>query len=240
LAELPACPIIREGENNEGPVRAVRGLAGEEAKDTMQVIRGKSGWIEIICGPMFSGKSEELIRRLRRAEIARQRVQIFKHSIDDRYEASSIVSHNQQSLPGLAVSKSTDILELIDDRAELVAIDEGQFFDAGLVAVCTRLANQGKRVIVAGLDLDYRCRPFGPMPDLMATAEYVTKQLAICMVCGNPANFTQRLTASTDQIVVGAQGTYEARCRHHFKPPVDNPTADQETAKNQPQPDPAT
>jgi thymidine kinase len=185
----------------------------------MQVIRDKTGWIEVICGPMFSGKSEELIRRIRRAEIARQRLQIFKHAIDARYDSTSIVSHNQQRLPSVAIEHSQDILRLIDDKAEVVAIDEGQFFDDGLVSVCNRLANLGKRVTVAGLDLDYRGLPFGPMPSLMAAAEYVTKQLAICMVCGNPANFTQRLTANRDQIVVGAQGTYEARCRRHFEPP---------------------
>lgn len=185
----------------------------------MQIIRGRSGWIEIICGPMFSGKSEELIRRIRRAEIARQRLQIFKHAIDARYDTTSIVSHNQQSLPSVAINASADILNLIDDKTELVAIDEGQFFDGKIVDVCNRLANLGKRVIIAGLDLDYRGLPFGPMPALMAAAEYVSKQLAICMVCGNPANFTQRLTTNRNQIVVGAQGTYEARCRHHFEPP---------------------
>jgi thymidine kinase len=185
-----------------------------------QVIHGKSGWIEVICGPMFSGKSEELIRRLRRAQIARQRIQIFKHGIDARYDEQSIVSHSQQSLPGVAVANSADILEQVDDRTELVAVDEGQFFDPGIVEVCNRLANQSKRVLVAGLDLDYRGLPFGPMPSLIASAEFVTKQLAICMVCGEPANFTQRLTESRDQIVVGAQGTYEARCRLHFEAPA--------------------
>jgi thymidine kinase len=187
---------------------------------SMQIIRGKMGWIEIICGPMFSGKSEELIRRIRRAEIAKQRVQIFKHHIDERYDATAIVSHSRQSLPSVAVRASAEILAQVEDRTELVAIDEGQFFDTGLVDVANRLANQGKRVIVAGLDLDYRGEPFGPMPRLMASAEYVTKQLAICMECGGPAGFTQRLTANRDQIVVGAQGTYEARCRHHFEPPM--------------------
>jgi thymidine kinase len=187
----------------------------------MQVIQGKTGWLEVICGPMFSGKSEELIRRIRRAEIAGQRLQIFKHGIDARYDVSSIVSHNQQSFPSVAINHSQDLRRLVDDQAELVAIDEGQFFDSGLVEVCDELAKRGKRVIVAGLDLDYRGLPFGPMPDLMAAAEYVTKQLAICMTCGNPANFTQRLTRNRDQIVVGAQGTYEARCRHHFQPPSD-------------------
>ena len=185
----------------------------------MRDIHGKSGWIEVICGPMFSGKSEELIKRIRRAQIARRRVQIFKHGIDARYDATSIVSHSQQSIPGVAVTDVNDIMDLVDDRTELVAIDEGQFFSPDIVDVANKLANQGKRVIVAGLDLDYKGEPFGPMPNLMCTSEYVTKQLAICMTCGDPANFTQRLTHSTDQIVVGASETYEARCRRHFEPP---------------------
>ncbi len=192
----------------------------------MQLVQGKAGWIEVICGPMFSGKSEELIRRIRRSEIARQRVQIFKPALDDRYHATDIVSHSQQRLPSVVVAGSAEILERVEDRTEVVAIDEGQFFDPGIVAVCSRLANLGKRVIVAGLDQDYLGRPFGAMPALMAAAEYVTKQLAICMVCGGPAGHTQRLTASRDQIVVGAQGTYEARCRHCFEPPVEAPAPD--------------
>lgn len=192
----------------------------------MQVVHGKTGWIEVISGPMFSGKSEELIKRIRRAQIARRRVQIFKHGIDARYDATSIVSHSQQSLPGIAVTDVADILDLVDDRTELVAIDEGQFFGPEIVDVANRLANQGKRVIVAGLDLDYRCRPFGPMPQLMCSAEYVSKQLAICMVCGDPANFTQRLTKATAQVVVGAAETYEARCRRHFEAPVESADED--------------
>jgi thymidine kinase len=185
----------------------------------MQIVRGKAGWIEVICGPMFSGKSEELIRRIRRAEIARQRVQIFKHAIDARYDADSIVSHSRQSLPSEAVSRAEEILERTADRTELVAIDEAQFFALDLVDVCSRLADQGKRVVVAGLDLDYRGQPFGPMPHLMCRAEYVTKELAICVTCGDPAAFTQRLTHSRDQIQVGASGMYEARCRRHFEVP---------------------
>ena len=193
----------------------------------MQIVNGKSGWIEIICGPMFSGKSEELIKRLRRAQIARRRVQIFKHGMDARYDATSIVSHSQMSLPGVAINDVNDILHLVDDRTELVAIDEGQFFGDDIVAVANKLANQGKRVIVAGLDLDFLGQPFGPMPQLMCCAEYVTKQLAICMTCGEPANFTQRLTSATEQVVVGADETYEARCRRHFEPPMeeDSPAA---------------
>ncbi len=186
----------------------------------MQIIHTKAGWIEVIIGPMFSGKSEELIKRLRRAQIAKRRVQIFKHGMDARYDATNIVSHSQQSLPGIALTEVSDILELVDDRTELVAIDEGQFFTSEIVDVANKLANQGKRVIVAGLDLDYMGKPFGPMPQLICTAEYVTKQLAICMTCGNPANFTQRLTKSTDQIVVGASEIYEARCRQHFEAPT--------------------
>lgn len=185
----------------------------------MQIINGKTGWIEVICGPMFSGKSEELIRRLRRAEIARQRVQIFKHSLDARYEESSIVSHSRQSLPSVSTADAGQILAATEDRTEVVAVDEAQFFSPDLIDVCVRLANRGKRVVVAGLDLDYRGLPFGPMPEIMCRAEYVTKQLAICMVCGDPAGFTQRLTHSRDQIQVGATGMYEARCRHHFEAP---------------------
>ncbi len=187
----------------------------------MQIIHGKSGWIEIICGPMFSGKSEELIKRLRRAQIAKRRVQIFKHGFDARYDATSIVSHSQMSLPGVAISDINEVLDLVDDRTELVAIDEAQFFSEDIVSVTNKLANQGKRVIVAGLDLDYQGNPFGPMPKLMCAAEYVSKQLAICMSCGDPANFTQRLTAATEQVIVGAAEIYEARCRQHFEPPTE-------------------
>ncbi|NCQ35878.1 thymidine kinase [bacterium] len=186
----------------------------------MQIVHGRTGWIEVICGPMFSGKSEELIKRTRRAQIARRRVQIFKHGIDARYDATDIVSHSQQKMPGIALTRVEDIIDLVDDRTELVAIDEGQFFDGHLVEVANKLANLGKRVIIAGLDLDYRGLPFGPMPQLICSSEYVTKQLAICMTCGDPANFTQRLTGAKDQIVVGASETYEARCRRHFEPPA--------------------
>jgi len=186
----------------------------------MQIIQGRTGWIEVICGPMFSGKSEELIRRMRRAEIARQITQLFKPKIDDRYSETEIVSHSQQRLPSTPVASSLDILSCVGDRTEFIAVDEVQFFDEGIVEVAQRLANQGKRVLLAGLDMDYRGRPFPPMPELMAIAEYVTKQLAICVRCGNPAVHTQRLTHSRDKIVVGAQGTYEARCRRCFEIPA--------------------
>ena len=167
---------------------------------------------------MFSGKSEELIRRLRRAQIAKQKVQIFKPTIDTRYSEDQIVSHSDMKIPSTPVRTSAELLSQVDADAEVVGIDEGQFFDAELPAACIKLANQGKRVIVAGLDQDYLGRPFEPMPQLLAIAEYITKTLAICMVCGGPANHTQRLVASKERVLVGATGTYEARCRHCFDP----------------------
>jgi len=178
----------------------------------------QSGWIEVITGSMFSGKSEELIRRLRRAQIARQKVQIFKPSFDTRYSDRHIVSHSDMRMASENVASSRALLTEVDPDADVVGIDEGQFFDAELPAVCNELANQGKRVIVAGLDQDYLGKPFEPMPQLLAIAEYITKTLAICMVCGSPANHTQRLVASQDRVLLGAQGTYEARCRRCFDP----------------------
>jgi thymidine kinase len=179
----------------------------------------RSGWIEVITGSMFSGKSEELIRRLRRAQIARQRVQIFKPGIDKRYDENHIVTHNEQRLASVAVESSNELLRQVDDSADVVAIDEAQFFDMKLVEICNELANRGKRVIVAGLDLDYRGKPFEPMPQLLAIAEEITKQRAICVVCGSPATYTQRLTSSHERIEIGAKGMYEARCRRCFEPP---------------------
>jgi thymidine kinase len=178
----------------------------------------RPGWIEVITGSMFSGKSEELIRRLRRAQIARQAVQIFKPVIDNRYSDSSIVSHSEMKIPSEAVASSDELVARLRPETEVVGIDEGQFFDTALPAVCARLAAGGKRVIVAGLDLDYLGNPFEPMPQLLAAAEYITKTLAICMVCGGPANRTQRLVVSQERVLVGATGTYEARCRHCFDP----------------------
>ncbi|MGA3243563.1 MAG: thymidine kinase [Bacteroidota bacterium] len=179
-----------------------------------------TGWIEVVCGCMFSGKTEELIRRLRRAEIAKQKVAIFKPRIDNRYSAQHIVSHSEQSLTSVVVDDASEILEQSKD-AQVVGIDEGQFFKANLVEVCETLANQGKRVIVAGLDQDYRGKPFEPVPQLLAVAEYITKTLAICVVCGNPADRTQRKTHQADRVLVGAKDIYEARCRHCFEPPND-------------------
>jgi len=186
----------------------------------MDVVRSQPhhGWIEIITGSMFSGKSEELIRRLRRAQIAKQKVQIFKPRIDNRYGDDHIISHSDMRIASQCVKGSADLLTHVDDDTDVVGIDEGQFFDANLPAACNTLANRGKRVIVAGLDQDYLGRPFEPMPQLLAIAEYITKTRAICVVCGDPANHTQRLVASKDRVLVGASGMYEARCRHCFDP----------------------
>src|SRR6188508_1586653 len=182
------------------------------------VARPSSGWVEVITGSMFSGKSEELIRRLRRAQIGRQKVQIFKPRIDDRYGHDHVTSHSDMRIASESVASSRELLERIQPDTQVVGIDEGQFFDAELPMICNALADQNRRVIVAGLDQDYLGKPFEPMPQLMAIAEYVTKTLAICMVCGGPANFTQRLVPSTERVLVGASGTYEARCRHCFDP----------------------
>jgi len=189
--------------------------------EQFQYQRGNLGWIEVICGSMFSGKSEELIRRLRRAQIARQRVQIFKPKIDSRYSEDHIVSHSEMKLKSQLVATASEILEQLDTRTQVVGIDEGQFFDMPLVSVCNKMADLGKRVIVAGLDQDYRGRPFDPMPQLLSIAEYITKTLAICMRCGAPANRTQRIVDNPDRLLVGASDMYEARCRLCFEPPLD-------------------
>jgi len=181
---------------------------------------GPLGSIEVICGSMFSGKSEELIRRLTRAKIARRRVQVFKPKIDSRFSEVEVVSHGGLRLTAHAVTNSAEILERTDARTEVVGIDEAQFFDAGIVDVARRLADLGKRVLVAGLDQDYLGKPFDPMPALMAEAEEVTKTRAICVRCGAPASRTQRLVESHERVVVGAAGLYEARCRRCFEPGV--------------------
>ena len=186
--------------------------------------RPNSGWIEVITGSMFSGKSEELIRRLRRAQIAKRKVQIFKPKIDNRYADDHIISHSDMRIPSVNLSSSRELLDQVLKDTEVVGIDEGQFFDSELPAVCNTLADQGKRVIVAGLDQDYLGKPFEPMPQLLSIAEYITKTLAICMVCGAPANHTQRLVASSERVLVGAQGTYEARCRKCHVPEGAEPT----------------
>ncbi len=175
-----------------------------------------SGWIEVIVGSMYSGKTEELIRRLRRAQIARQKVEIFKPGIDDRYARDAIVSHSELRIPSRSVKDASDILRYAHE-AQVIGIDEGQFLGPALVRVCERLARRGKRVIVAGLDQDYRGKPFEPMPQLLAIAEYITKTLAICVVCGNPANRTYRKVRRGGLVVVGGADLYEARCRRCFE-----------------------
>ena len=177
--------------------------------------RAGSGWIEVIVGSMYSGKTEELIRRLRRAQIARQRVEIFKPAIDDRYARDQIVSHSEARIPSRSIRRADEILGWAHE-AQVIGIDEGQFLGPGLIDVCERLARLGKRVIVAGLDQDYRGQPFEPMPQLLAVAEYITKTLAICMVCGAPANRTYRKVARGGRVVVGGPDIYEARCRRCF------------------------
>jgi len=173
------------------------------------------GWIEVVCGCMFSGKTEELIRRLNRALIAKQKVEIFKPKTDNRYHDENIVSHNENEIRSTPVNFASDILLLAGD-CDVVGIDEAQFFDESIVEVCNTLANSGKRVIVAGLDMDFEGKPFGPMPYLLAVAEFVTKVHAICIHTGEIASFSFRLTESTEQVMLGERGQYEARSRKSF------------------------
>jgi len=193
-----------------------------------------AGSIEVIVGSMYSGKTEELIRRLRRAQIARQRVEIFKPAIDDRYARDAIVSHSELRIPSRAVKTAQEVLRFAHE-AQVIGIDEGQFLGPELVKVCEKLARRGKRVIVAGLDQDYRGQPFEPMPQLLAIAEYITKTLAICVVCGAPANRTYRKKKRAGRVVVGGADLYEARCRRCFElggrvqPPENSPGGTHET-----------
>ncbi len=177
--------------------------------------KSQSGWIEVICGSMFSGKTEELLRRINRAIIAKQKVEIFKPKLDTRYDEDEVVSHDQNSVPSTAVENSNQIMLLSND-CEVVGIDEAQFFDDGIVEVANQLANSGKRVIIAGLDMDYLGRPFGPMPNLMATAEYVTKVHAICARTGNLANYSHRITDSDKLVELGEKEAYEPLSRKVF------------------------
>lgn len=180
---------------------------------------GNTGSIEVICGSMFSGKSEELIRRIRRAMIARQKVQAFKPEMDNRFSPDDIVSHDERRIECRKVRSAEEILPLVEEDTKVIGIDEAQFLDNGLVEACEKLAGAGKRVIVAGLDQDYRGNPFEPIPQLLALAESITKTMAVCMQCGAAANKTQRLIDSDERIVVGAGEAYEPRCRKCFRPP---------------------
>lgn len=175
------------------------------------------GWLEVVCGPMFSGKTEELIRRVRRAQIARQKIQIFKPSIDTRYSQDSVVSHSAQAVEGQVVNHALDILTLVKDTTRVVAIDEVQFFTSEIIEVVQKLTRRGLRVICAGLDLDYLARPFGSMGSLLALADEVYKLHAICTVCGQPATRSQRLAESREDVLLGAFKAYEARCKHHYE-----------------------
>lgn len=177
--------------------------------------KGKSGWIEVICGSMFSGKTEELIRRLRRAKIARQRVEIFKPVVDKRYSETEVVSHDANAIQSSAVESASQIMLMLGD-VDVVGIDEAQFFDNELPEVCNALAGKGIRVIVAGLDMDFRGKPFGPIPALLSIAEYVTKVHAICMRCGNLASYSHRTVQKADLVMLGEKESYEPLCRDCF------------------------
>jgi thymidine kinase len=183
----------------------------------MDGVNPRGGWIEVITGGMFSGKSEELIRRLRRAEIARQRTQIFKPALDNRFDPKRIISRDNRGLDATAVDSAADLRSRIEFGVKVVGIDEVQFFDASLVEVCMEMADAGLRVIAAGLDQDYLRRPFGPMPGLLAVAEYVSKMHAVCVRCGGPAHYSQRISGGNSQIEVG-DISYEARCRQCYEP----------------------
>jgi thymidine kinase len=197
----------------------------------------QAGWIEVICGGMFSGKTEELIRRARRAHIAGQNVVIVKPAVDNRYSETEVVSHNETSLPGITADTADQVI-LLTSSAKVVCIDEAQFFDKRIVDVANTLANDGKRVIIAGLDMDYLGKPFEPMPQLLAIAEYVTKLHAICSESGMMANFSQRIVQNEEQILVGEKDTYEPRARHCFRPPADIRRGKSIPPKNQTHPNP--
>jgi thymidine kinase len=204
----------------------VEEFAFDNTEERRKVRNNGTGWIEVIAGSMFSGKSEELIRRLNRARIARQKVQVFKPAIDARYSIEEIASHSGQKHVSVPVSSTAEMLSQIHEDTQVVGIDEGQFFDAAIVDVVNALARSGKRVIVAGLDQDYTGKPFEPMPQLLSIAEFITKTHAICVKCGATANYSQRTVESEARVEVGAADKYEARCRKCFVPHADAPTLD--------------
>ncbi|MFH0881649.1 MAG: thymidine kinase [bacterium] len=187
----------------------------------LNVVERGHGWVEVICGCMFSGKTEELIRRLRRARIARQVAVVFKPAIDNRYDTEDVVSHSDQRIPSIPVKNARDIEEMVGN-AQVIGIDEAQFIEGDLPTVVRRLANIGKRVVIAGLDTDYRGVPFEPIPQLMCEAEFVTKLTAVCHKCGAPAHRTQRISGGSERVLVGGEAIYEARCRRCWEPPSDS------------------
>ncbi len=202
----------------------VEDFAFDNTEERHKTRQNSAGWIEVIVGSMFSGKSEELIRRLRRAQIARQKVQVFKPKIDDRYSIEQIASHSGMTHVSKPVMTAKEILAQIEPDTQVIGIDEGQFFDMEIINAVNELANSGKRVIIAGLDQDYTGKPFEPMPQLLSIAEFITKTHAICVKCGNTANYSQRTFESNERVEVGASGKYEARCRKCFVPHSDAPT----------------
>ncbi len=202
----------------------VEEFAFDNSEERRKNRQNGTGWIEVIAGSMFSGKSEELIRRLNRARIARQKVQVFKPKIDARYSVEEIASHSGQKHDSKAVKSTAEMMNEIAEDTQVVGIDEGQFFDLAIVSAANELAVRGMRVIIAGLDLDYTGTPFGPMPQLLSTAEFITKIHAICVKCGQTANYTQRTVESDALVEVGASDKYEARCRKCFVPHADAPT----------------
>ncbi len=202
----------------------VEEYALENAEERRKVRQNGTGWIEVIAGSMFSGKSEELIRRLNRARIARQKVQVFKPGIDARYSHEEIASHSGQKHLSIPVGDTAGMMAQIEDDTQVVGIDEAQFFDMAIIDAVNELAEQGKRVIVAGLDQDYTGKPFEPMPQLLSIAEFITKTHAICVKCGSTANYSQRTVESEARVEVGASDKYEARCRQCFVPHADAPT----------------
>ncbi len=194
--------------------------------------RPQNGHIEVVCGSMFSGKTEELIRRLRRAQIAKQKVVVFKPKIDNRFHKEKIVSHSNQEIHSIVIKDAEEILQHAV-FAQVIGIDEAQFFDNNLIEIVQNLADCGKRVIIAGLDMDYKAVPFEPMPQLLAIAEDITKMHAICMRCGAPANYTYRMTSSKERVVVGAGEVYEARCRHCYESPDEKDNMPAKEKKNE-------
>jgi thymidine kinase len=204
----------------------VEEFAFDQTEERRKVRNNGTGWIEVIAGSMFSGKSEELIRRLNRARIARQKVQVFKPSIDARYSFEEIASHSGQKHVSIPVTSTAEMLSQVEPDTEVIGIDEGQFFDEAVIDAVNELARAGKRVIIAGLDQDYTGKPFDPMPQLLSIAEFITKTHAICVKCGSTANYSQRTVESEARVEVGASDKYEARCRKCFVPHADAPTLD--------------
>jgi thymidine kinase len=202
----------------------VEEFAFDNADERRKVRHNGTGWIEVIAGSMFSGKSEELIRRLTRARIARQKVQVFKPGIDVRYSDEEIASHSGQKHDSIPVADTAGMMSHVLEGTEVIGIDEAQFFDMAIIAAVNELAERGKRVIIAGLDQDYTGKPFEPMPQLLAVAEFITKTHAICVKCGATANYSQRTVESDARVEVGASDKYEARCRKCFVPHADSPT----------------